>query len=154
MPLNLSACNSRERRGYWLEGRASRLQDRGDVQVAYTHMMIEREAIMGAFNFSDLHQSCDVSQHRLEFFYQAHKNIHLGFTGLFGLPLNRGTSTPPEPLLKRLQFDVILKFYLSPLLVSGRARIFSPSARNRHLGQLAVQSNLTTLFSLRCEQRR
>jgi hypothetical protein len=65
---------------------------------------------MGAFNFSDLRQNSNVSQHRLEVFYQAHKNIQLEFTGLFGRPLNWGKSTAPEPLLKRLQFDVIYKF--------------------------------------------
>jgi hypothetical protein len=103
-------CNSRERRGYWLEGRVGRLSERGDVQFAYTRMMIEREAVMGAFNFSDMRQNSNVSQHRLELFYQAHKNVQLEFTGLFGRPLNWGKATPPEPLLKRLQFDVIYKF--------------------------------------------
>ncbi|GAC1673585.1 MAG: hypothetical protein PVS2B2_06980 [Candidatus Acidiferrum sp.] len=103
-------CNSRERRGYWLEGRVGRLSEKGDAQFSYTRMMIEREAVMGAFNFSDLRQNSNVSQHRVEFIYQAHKNIQLEFTGLFGRPLNWGKSTPPEPLLKRLQFDVIYKF--------------------------------------------
>jgi hypothetical protein len=43
-------------------------------------------------------------------FYQAYKNIQLGFTGLFGRPLNWHTAATPEPILKRLQFDVIYKF--------------------------------------------
>jgi hypothetical protein len=103
-------CNSRERRGYWLEGRVGRLAERGDFQFAYTRMMIEREAVMGAFNFSDARQNSNVSQHRVEMFYQAHKNVQLVFTGLIGRPLNWGKSTPPEPYLKRLQFDVIYKF--------------------------------------------
>jgi len=103
-------CNSRERRGYWLEGRVGRLAERGDIQVAYTRMMIEREAVMGAFNFSDARQNSNVSQHRVEFFYAAHTNVLLEFTGLFGRPLNWGKVTPPEPFLKRLQFDVIYKF--------------------------------------------
>lgn len=109
-PLTASGCNSRERRGYWLEGRVGRLSERGDVQFAYTRMMVEREAVMGAFNFSDLRQNSNVSQHRVELFYQAHKNIQLEFTGLFGRPLNWGKTTAPEPLLKRLQLDVIYKF--------------------------------------------
>ena len=65
---------------------------------------------MGAFNFSDLRQNSNVSQHRVEVFYQAYRNITLGFTGLFGRPLNWHTSAAPEPLLKRLQFDVVYKF--------------------------------------------
>ena len=75
-------------------------------------MFIEREAVMGAFNFSDLRQNSNVSQHRVEVFYQAYKNVQLAFTGLIGRPLNRhvAAGTPPEPWLKRLQFDVIYKF--------------------------------------------
>jgi hypothetical protein len=103
-------CNSRERRGYWLEARVGRLQDRNDIQIAYTRMMVEREAVMGAFNFSDMRQNSNVSQHRFELFYQAHKNILFEFTGLFGRPLNWGKTTAPEPILDRMQFDVIYKF--------------------------------------------
>ena len=105
-----AACVSRERRGYWLEGRVGRLSEVKDVQFSYTRMFIEREAVMGAFNFSDLRQNSNVSQHRIEVFYQAYKNIQLGFTGLFGRPLNWHTAAAPEPILKRLQFDVVYKF--------------------------------------------
>lgn len=104
------ACFSRERRGYWLEGRVGRLSEVKDLQFSYTRMFIEREAVMGAFNFSDLRQNSNVSQHRVEVFYQAYKNITLGFTGLIGRPLNWHTSAAPEPMLKRLQFDVVYKF--------------------------------------------
>jgi hypothetical protein len=104
------ACDSRQRRGYWLEGRFGRGQKKGDWQFAYTRMFIEREAVMSAFNFSDLRQNSNVSQHRLEVFYQALNNVQFGFTGLFGRPLNFGNSAPPENLLKRLQFDVAYKF--------------------------------------------
>jgi hypothetical protein len=105
-----AACVSRERRGYWLEGRVGRLSEVHDWQFSYTRIFIEREAVMGAFNFSDLRQNSNVSQHRLEVFYQAYKNIQLGFTGLFGRPLNWHTAAAPEPILKRLQFDVVYKF--------------------------------------------
>ncbi len=98
-------CVSSQRRGYWLEGRVGRLADKGDWQLAYTRMMIEREAVLGEFNFSDLRQNSNVTQHRMEITYQLHKNIQLAFTGLFGRPL---AST--QPMLKRLQFDVIYKF--------------------------------------------
>jgi len=105
-----ATCFSRERRGYWLEGRIGRLSEAKDLQFSYTRMFIEREAVMGAFNFSDLRQNSNVSQHRVEVFYQAYKNITLGFTGLIGRPLNWHTSAAPEPMLKRLQFDVVYKF--------------------------------------------
>ena len=105
-----ATCFSRERRGYWLEGRVGRLSEAKDLQFSYTRMFIEREAVMGAFNFSDLRQNSNVSQHRVEVFYQAYRNITLGFTGLIGRPLNWHTSAAPEPWLKRLQFDVVYKF--------------------------------------------
>lgn len=107
-----AACNSRERRGYWLEGRVGRLTEPHDFQFAYTRMMVEREAVMGEFNFSDFRQNSNVSQHRVEVFYQAYRNIQLGFTGLIGRPLhfNLPDTTPVEENLKRLQFDVIYRF--------------------------------------------
>ena len=103
-------CDPRQRRGYWLEGRFGRAEEKGDWQFAYTRMFIEREAVMGAFNASDIRQNSNVSQHRVETFYQAHKNVQLAFTGYIGRPLNLGSTAPPENLLKRLQFDVIYKF--------------------------------------------
>ena len=101
-------CNPRDRQAYWLEGRLGRAAEQGDWQFAYTRMFIEREAVLGAFNFSDLRQNSSVSQHRVETFYNFYRNVQLGFTGLFGRPL--GASAPAETILKRLQFDVLYKF--------------------------------------------
>jgi hypothetical protein len=101
-------CNSRDRQAYWLEGRLGRNTQQGDWQLAYTRMFIEREAVLGAYNFSDLRQGSNLSQHRLEVFYTAQRNIQFGFTGLFGRPLR--SSSPAETLLKRLQLDVIYRF--------------------------------------------
>jgi hypothetical protein len=99
------ACNSRYRRGYWAEGRVGRLQDKGDFQFGYTHLFIEREAVLGNFNYSDIRQGTNVTQHRFDAFYQFDRNVQLGFTALVGRPL--GTT---EPWLTRLQFDSIYIF--------------------------------------------
>ncbi len=101
-------CNPRDRQAYWLEGRFGRAAEQGDWQFAYTRMFIEREAVLGAFNFSDLRQNSSVSQHRVEAFYHFYRNVQLGFTGLFGRPLR--SSPPTETILKRLQFDVLYRF--------------------------------------------
>jgi len=101
-------CNPRDRQAYWLEGRLGRAAEQGDWQFAYTRMFIEREAVLGAFNFSDLRQNSSVSQHRVEAFYNFYRNVQLGFTGLFGRPLQ--SSAPAETILKRLQFDVLYRF--------------------------------------------
>jgi putative porin len=103
-------CNSRERRAYWAEVRFGQAQEKGDWQFAYTRAFIEREAVLSLFDASDIRQASNVSQHRAEVFYQAHKNVQLAFTGYIGRPINFGNSAPPENLLKRLQFDVIYKF--------------------------------------------
>jgi len=98
-------CNSHYRRGYWAEGTVGRLQKKGDLQFGYAHIYIEREAVLGNFNYSDIRQGTNVTQHRFTSFYQLDPSVQLGFTALVGRPL--GTT---EPWLTRLQFDTIYIF--------------------------------------------
>jgi len=98
-------CDSHYRRGYWAEGTIGRLQKKGDFQFGYTRIYIEREAVLGNFNYSDIRQGTNVTQHRFTSFYQFDQNVQLGFTALVGRPL--GTT---EPWLTRLQFDTIYIF--------------------------------------------
>jgi hypothetical protein len=98
-------CKSNQRRGYWAEGTVGRLQKKGDLQFGYARIYIEREAVLGNFNYSDIRQGTNVSQHRFTSFYQFDQNVQLGFTALVGRPL--GTT---EPWLTRLQFDTIYIF--------------------------------------------
>lgn len=100
-----SPCNSHYRRGYWAEGRVGRLQDKGDLQIGYARIYIEREAVLGNFNYSELRLGTNVTEHRVDAFYQFDRNIQLGFTALIGRPLG---ST--EPWLTRLQFDTVYIF--------------------------------------------
>jgi hypothetical protein len=106
-----AVCDSHQRRGYWLESRLGRTSEKGDWNFSYTRIFVEREAVLAVFNYSEMRQGTNTSQHRVEVFYQAEKNIQLGFTGLFGRPLVTASSPgPAENLLKRLQFDVLYKF--------------------------------------------
>jgi putative porin len=98
-------CVSKQRRGYWAEGRVGRLQKKGDFQFGYTHLYIEREAVLGNFNYSDIRQGTNVTQHRIDAFYQMDKSVQLGFTALVGRPL-----ATTEPWLTRLQFDSVYVF--------------------------------------------
>jgi len=98
-------CNSRQRRGYWAEGRVGRLREKGDLQIGYTRIYIEREAVLGNFDYSEIRQGTNVSEHRVDVFYQFDRNVQLGFTALIGRPL--GTT---EPWLTRLQFDTVYIF--------------------------------------------
>lgn len=98
-------CDPRQRRGYWAEARLGRLQQKGDFQLGYARIFIEREAVLGNFNYSELRQGTNVTQHRIDSFYQFDRSVQLGFTALLGRPL---AST--EPWLTRLQFDAVYIF--------------------------------------------
>jgi hypothetical protein len=100
-----AACKSNERRGYWAEGRVGRLQEKHDFQFGYTRIYIEREAVLGNFDYSEIRQGTNVTEHRFDFFYQLDKNVQLGITSLIGRPL---AST--EPWLYRTQFDAVYIF--------------------------------------------
>jgi hypothetical protein len=102
-------CNPRDRSAYWADVRAGRLQERGDWTFGYSFIRIEREAVLGAFNYSDLMQNSNVVNHRFESLYMVNRNFVLSFTGLFGRPLVT-TSSPKEDFLKRYQLDFIYRF--------------------------------------------
>ena len=104
------ACNAHQRKGYWAEAQVGRGQKKGDWQFDYTRIFTEREAVLSNFAYSDIRQGSNVSEHRAMVIYQFENNVQLSFTGLFGRPLNFGSTKPPENWLKRLQFDVIYSF--------------------------------------------
>jgi Putative porin len=105
---NNGVCHANERRANWLEARFGRAAQKGDWQFAYTHMLIEHEAVISLFDFSEIRQGSNVAQNRVEAIYQVNPNVSLGFTGYFGRIM--GTTDATETLLKRLQFDVLYRF--------------------------------------------
>jgi len=68
-------CVASHRRGYWAEGRVGRLLEKNDIQFGYTRIFIEREAVLGNFNFSDIRQGSNVTQHRIDAFYQLDRSV-------------------------------------------------------------------------------
>jgi hypothetical protein len=100
-----SPCHPNQRRGYWAEARFGRLQEKGDWQLGYTRIYVEREAVLGNFNYSEMRQGTNVTEHRFDTFYQFERSIQLGFTALVGRPL-----ATTEPWLTRLQFDATYIF--------------------------------------------
>jgi len=104
-------CNTHARHAYWLEGRIGRTDRKGDWQFGYTRIVIEREAILGAFNYSEIFPADNVEIHRSEVLYQLFLNVTLQLNALIGRPLVTAGSPPPaQPLWERLQFDVTYKF--------------------------------------------
>jgi hypothetical protein len=104
-------CDPHARHGYWLETGIGRTVKKGDWQFSYTRIVIEREAVLGAFNYSEIFPSTDVEIHRPEILYQLFDNVTLQLNGLFGRPLvDAGSLAPAQPLWERLQFDMTYKF--------------------------------------------
>jgi hypothetical protein len=104
-------CDPHARHGYWLETSIGRTQKKGDWQFSYARIMIQREAVIGAFNYSEIFPASNVEIHRPEILYQLFDNVTLQLNGLFGRPLvTAGSPAPVQPLWERLQFDVTYKF--------------------------------------------
>ena len=104
-------CDPHARHGYWLEASIGRTQKKGDWQFSYTRIMIQREAVIGAFNYSEIFPTSNVEIHRSEILYQLFDRVTLQLNGLFGRPLAAAGSPPPvQPLLERLQFDMTYTF--------------------------------------------
>jgi hypothetical protein len=104
-------CDPHARHAYWLEGRIGRADRKGDWQFGYTRIVIEREAVIGAFNYSEIFPANNVEIHRSEVMYQLFRNVTLQLNALIGRPLVTAGSPPPvQPLWERLQFDVTYKF--------------------------------------------
>ena len=103
-------CNSNQRRGYWLEARVGRLLEKGDWQAGYARIFVEREAVISNFNYSEMRQGTNVTQHRFDVFYMFRPSVQVGFTALVGRPLGVNALGQTEPWLTRLQFDTIYIF--------------------------------------------
>lgn len=99
-------CDPRQRRGYWGEIEVGRILQKHDLQLGYTRMFIEREAVPSNLNYNQIYQGSNVTEHRISAFYTLRSNVVLDFIGLFGRPLNFGNQNPPIDVLKRLQFDI------------------------------------------------
>lgn len=104
-------CDRHARHGYWVEAAVGRTSKKGDWQFNYTRFMIQREATIGAFNYSEIFPSNNVEIHRSEVLYQLFQNVTLQFNVLIGRPLVDAGSLPPaQPLWERLQFDATYLF--------------------------------------------
>ena len=106
----LPTCDSRQRHGYWSEFKVGQTKNKGDLMLGYTFARVERDAVLSAFNFSDLRQPTNVIEHRVEGLYQAYPHVQLGVTGLFGRQIVTAQSPTLERWLKRWQFDTIFSF--------------------------------------------
>jgi hypothetical protein len=104
------ACNARDRQGYWAEAQFGQTKQKGDWRFGYTFTRIEREAVVSAFNASDIRQPTNVASNRIEAAYQAYSNVTLALTTYIGRQLITAQTPSEERPLKRMQFDFNYKF--------------------------------------------
>jgi hypothetical protein len=118
----------RERSGYWTELTVGKTSAAKDVQFGYAFIRIEKDAVIGAWNESDLRSSTNVLNHKYSFAYQIMNNVTAQVTGWIGKLANpydnrdlavgsdilRCTGSDQsgcrDNYLKRYQFDLIYKF--------------------------------------------
>jgi len=118
----------RERSGYYSELTVGKTREAKDIQFGYGFFRIEKDAVIGAWNESDLRASTNVLNHKVSFAYMLHRNVSAQFTGWIGKLANpydnndlaigsdvlRCTGSDQsgcrDNYLKRLQFDLIYKF--------------------------------------------
>lgn len=106
-----------ENNGFWGEVQVGSTRARGDMQLGYTFMRIEKDAVLTPFNMSDITQQSDMRGHRLVFSYAADPRVTFSVIGIVTQRPNGvlgafGT-TPPDSLNRattRLQFDTVIRF--------------------------------------------
>jgi hypothetical protein len=116
------------RSGYWTELNVGRQKEAKDLQFGYMFTRIEKDAVISAFNESDIRSSTNVINHKLQVGYMFHSNIQgqiSAFIGRLADPLANPELVPAgvraactgsdlsnckDQWLKRVQFDVIYKF--------------------------------------------
>ena len=57
----------RERSGYWTELTVGKTKEAKDMQFGYTYARIEKDAVIAAWNESDLRSSTNVLNHKIQF---------------------------------------------------------------------------------------
>ncbi len=104
--VNNSQAASSQRKGYLAEASIGQEKNPKDVKVGYKYYRIEKDAVISAFNFSDLRTATDVQNHVFFVGYQIIKNVSGEWTYLLGKRLN----DPADSWLSRMQFDLVYKF--------------------------------------------
>ena len=106
-----------ENAGYWAEVQIGKTRERGDLQLGYTLMRIEKDAVLTPFNFSDIERQSDVRAHRFSFAYAVDQRVVLSLTGIVTQRMNgllgAFGNTPPGSLnhpTTRLQMDTTFRF--------------------------------------------
>jgi hypothetical protein len=106
--VNTRAVND-EDLGIWLSSSYGRASAVNTYALSYTFARIERDAVVSAFNFSDMGPATNVVMHMTTFSYMPKNRLNLDMTGIFTRLLD---APPGEPnhLLTRIQVDARVTF--------------------------------------------
>jgi len=95
-----------QRKGYLAEIGIGQQTNPKDIRFRYQYFRIEKDAVVSAFNFSDLRTPTNVENHVFFVGYQIVKNVSGEWTYLLGKRLNDSS----DNWLSRMQFDLVYKF--------------------------------------------
>jgi hypothetical protein len=98
--------------GFWLVGTYGRAGALNTYAVSYTFGRVERDAVVSAFNFSDMGPATNVTMNMLTFSFKPADRLNLDFTAILTTPLVRppGIPTSGDASLKRIQLDARVGF--------------------------------------------
>jgi hypothetical protein len=106
--VNTRAANE-EDSGIWLMGSYGRAATVKAYSVSYTYARVERDAVLSAFNFSDMGPATNVVMNMTSFSFMPINRLNLDATAIFTRRL-RVPASDPNALLKRLQVDARISF--------------------------------------------
>ncbi len=112
----------RQSHAYLIDASIGQTKNKNDFQLGYAFVRQEQDSVIASFNESDQRAPTNIIQHRVYGLWKLRANTVASYTLWIGRTLNPslqhaavapGWSTavsPTEPLLKRMQFDLIYSF--------------------------------------------
>jgi hypothetical protein len=100
---------SDEDTGLWLVGAYGTAETPRTYEATYTFARVERDAVVSAYNFSDMGPATNVVMNMATFSYMPLRRVNLDFTAIFTKLLDAG-SRPANPTLTRIQVDARVTF--------------------------------------------
>jgi hypothetical protein len=106
--VNTRAANE-EDSGIWLMGSYGRAASVKAYSLSYTYARVERDAVLSAFNFSDMGPATNVVMNMASFSFMPINRLNLDATAILTRRL-RVPAGDPNALLKRIQVDARISF--------------------------------------------
>ncbi|MEW6734645.1 MAG: putative porin [Acidobacteriota bacterium] len=106
---NMTDRVSNEKNGYWAELRVGRLKEKGDIELGYTFIRTEQDAVLSPFNYSVILGTTNSRANRVAAGYMINNNVFFQVTSTFFRRFNVIAGNPNRTQA-RLQLDMNYKF--------------------------------------------